>query len=206
MGDWALQFHSLLLSSSLLALSHCCFFSLQDRYWRSFAFGFWRCCYCLRMLVFIIGFLNVFIIYEVLEHLLPLHNCFWLLCLRYIKLFYVFIKHEALKLLVCCSFDFGFWFLIFSFWLHCYWLRVHVSSINFLYVFIMCEALNLFQVICSRSRKHFHFICLRSKKHFWFIFLKSISMFSCVHQFEAPRLLVLLLDFFWLTYNICVNY
>lgn len=54
----------------------------------------------------------------------------------------VFIKHEALKLLVCCSF--GFWFLAFSFRLHCYWLRIHVSSINFQYVFLICEAPKLF--------------------------------------------------------------
>jgi hypothetical protein len=101
----------------------------------------------LRVLVLIVGFLNVFIIYEVLELLIPIHKCFWLLCLRYIKVFFIVsIKHEtlklALKLLVCCSF--GFWFLAFSFRLHCYWLRIHVSSINFLYVFLICEAPKFF--------------------------------------------------------------
>jgi hypothetical protein len=77
------------------------------------ALDFWLHCCCLKMLVLIVAFLNVFIIYEVLELLIPLHNCFWLLCLRYIKLF--LCLHQAWNIKAFGMLFIWFWLLVFDF-------------------------------------------------------------------------------------------
>lgn len=63
----------------------------------------------------IVGFLNVFIIYEVLELLIPLHKCFWFLCLRYIKVLLMCSSSMKLQSFwYVVHLGFGFWLLAFG--------------------------------------------------------------------------------------------